>query len=71
LQHGGDPFRRRFDGWLAQLITLRDQTCRDPYCEAPIRHIDHIRPHRDRGPTSLANGRGVCERGNYVRDMPG
>jgi hypothetical protein len=27
---GGDPTRRYFDGWLAQLIKLRDQTCRIP-----------------------------------------
>ena len=25
---GGDPSRRCFDGWLAKLIRLRDQTCR-------------------------------------------
>ena len=68
---GGDPHRRKFDGWLAQLIRLRDQTCRDPYCEAPIRHTDHVVPFRAGGPTTLANGRGVCARGNYVREMPG
>ena len=32
--------------------------------------LEH-RPHRAGGPTSLANGRGVCARGNYVREMPG
>ncbi|HEV2931108.1 MAG TPA: hypothetical protein VGW74_20700 [Propionibacteriaceae bacterium] len=64
---GGDPHRRRFDGWFAQLIQLRDQTCRDPYCEAPIRHTDHVVPCRSGGPTTLANGRGVCARGNYAR----
>ncbi|HZA32692.1 MAG TPA: HNH endonuclease signature motif containing protein [Propionibacteriaceae bacterium] len=68
---GGDWFRRRFDGWLARLISLRDQICRDPYCEAPIRHLDHVHRRADGGPTSLANGRGLCERGNYVREMPG
>src|SRR5215204_80223 len=68
---GGDRFRRRFDGWLAQLISLRDRTCRDPYCDAPIRHLDHVHRRADGGPTTLANGRGVCERGNYVREMPG
>ena len=68
---GGDPHRRKFTGWLAQLIQLRDQTCRDPYCEAPIRHTDHVVPFRSGGPTTLANGRGVCARGNYVREMPG
>ena len=68
---GGDPAKRRFDGWLAQLIRLRDQTCRDPFCDAPIRHIDHIERHTDGGPTSLTNGRGVCESGNHTREMPG
>jgi hypothetical protein len=68
----GDPARRQFDGWLAELIKLRDQgVCRDPCCDAPIRHLDHIRRHTDGGPTTLVNGRGVCERGNYVREMPG
>lgn len=69
---GGDPRRRRFDGFLAHLIGLRDGgRCRDPFCDAPIRHLDHIRPHRAGGPTSYTNGRGVCARGNYVREMPG
>jgi Domain of unknown function (DUF222) len=68
---GGDPARRRFDGWLAKLIKLRDQTCRDPYCDAPIRHIDHITRHSDGGATTFENGRGECARGNLVREMPG
>jgi hypothetical protein len=68
---GGDPTRRYFDGWLAKLIRLRDQTCRDPYCDAPIRHLDHIIRYTDGGPTILVNGRGICERGNQVREMPG
>jgi Domain of unknown function (DUF222) len=68
---GGDPNRRYFDGWLAKLIRLRDQTCRDPFCDAPIRHIDHITRHSDGGPTTFTNGRGVCARGNLIREMPG
>jgi hypothetical protein len=68
----GDPRRRAFDGFLAGLIKVRDGgRCRDPYCDAPIRHLDHIVAHRAGGPTSFANGRGVCARGNYVREMPG
>ncbi len=66
-----DPRRRRFDGALARLLVHRDQACRDPFCDAPIRHLDHIRPHATGGPTTPGNGRGVCERGNYVRQMPG
>ncbi len=69
---GGDPKRRLFDGFLGQLIDLRDGgRCRDPYCDAPIRHRDHIIQSRAGGPTSFTNGRGVCARGNFVREMPG
>lgn len=69
---GGDSRRRLFDGFLARLINLRDGgRCRDPFCDAPIRHTDHVEPFRHGGPTSYTNGRGVCARGNYVREMPG
>ena len=68
---GGDPHRRNFDGHLRKLIMWRDQRCRDPYCEAPIRQIDHIERYTDGGLTVYPNGRGVCERGNYIREMPG
>lgn len=68
---GGDPRRRRFDGFLAHLIDLRDGgRCRDPFCNAEIRHHDHIRRAHTGGPTSFTNGRGVCARGNYAREMP-
>jgi hypothetical protein len=68
---GGDPFRRQFDGFLRKLIMIRDRLCRDPYCDAPIRHIDHIQRFAEGGLTIYLNGRGSCERGNYVREMPG
>jgi Domain of unknown function (DUF222) len=68
---GGDPDRRQFDGHLRKLIMWRDRHCRDPYCEAPIRHIDHIQRYSDGGLTIYPNGRGECERGNYAREMPG
>jgi uncharacterized protein DUF222 len=69
---GGDPRRRLFDGFLAHLIDLRDGgRCREPFCDAPIRHHDHIKQSRAGGPTSFSNGRGVCARGNFVREMPG
>jgi hypothetical protein len=68
---GGDPHRRSFDGYLRKLIMWRDRQCRDPYCEASIRHIDHIQRFADGGLTIYPNGRGECERGNYVREMPG
>ncbi|NDL56256.1 HNH endonuclease [Phytoactinopolyspora mesophila] len=66
-----DPRRRRFDGTLARLLIYRDGRCRDPFCDAPIRHIDHIQPHAAGGPTTPVNGRGTCERGNHTRQLPG
>ena len=36
---------RCFPRGLAGFIGLRDQTCRTPYCDAPIRHRDHAHPH--------------------------
>ncbi len=51
---------RAFPAALARFIRLRDRTCRGPHCNAPIRHIDHIRPHASGGPTCLDNGQGAC-----------
>jgi hypothetical protein len=36
---------RLFPKGLAHFIALRDDTCRTPYCDAPIRHTDHADPH--------------------------
>jgi Domain of unknown function (DUF222) len=68
---GGDPYRRHFDGFSKKLIMWRDRRCRDPFCDAPIRHIDHIQRYADGGLTIHPNGRGECERGNHAREMPG
>jgi len=66
-----DTRRRRFSGALAVFLRLRDQNCRDPYCDAPIRDLDHLHGHAQGGATSSANGQGLCQRGNLVREMPG
>jgi hypothetical protein len=62
---------RIFPRGLAAFIGLRDQRCRTPYCDAPIRHRDHARPWADGGPTSADNGLGLCERCNYVKENAG
>jgi hypothetical protein len=62
---------RCFPRGLAHFIGLRDQTCRTPYCDAPIRHRDHARPRNRDGPTSAENGLGACEYCNYVKEAPG
>jgi hypothetical protein len=66
-----DSKRRTFRGKLRQLIILRDQTCRTPWCDAPIAHTDHIRRARRGGATSAANGQGLCEACNYAKEAPG
>jgi len=62
---------RLFPGGLAAFIGLRDQRCRTPYCDAPIRHRDHARPWASGGATNASNGLGLCERCNYVKDVAG
>jgi hypothetical protein len=53
------------------MVLLRDDTCRTPWCDAPIRHIDHARPHATGGTTSYANASGLCQRCNQVKETPG
>ncbi len=62
---------RLFPRGLATFIGFRDQRCRTPYCDAPIRHRDHARPWMSGGPTSADNGLGLCERCNYVKETVG
>jgi len=66
-----DSHRRRFDGQLRHFVVLRDQFCRMPWCDAPIRHADHLVPHREDGPTAADNGQGLCEACNYAKEAPG
>jgi hypothetical protein len=62
---------RVFPKGLAEFVGLRDQRCRTPYCDAPIRHRDHAKPHRAGGTTSAVNGLGLCEHCNYLKESDG
>lgn len=62
---------RLFPRGLAAFIELRDQRCRTPYCDAPIRHRDHAQPWAEGGPTTGNNGLGSCERCNYTKETAG
>lgn len=53
------------------MLILRDQTCRMPWCDAPIRHADHVIPHDSGGPTAIDNGQGLCESCNYTKANEG
>jgi hypothetical protein len=61
----------RFPAALRQFIATRDQTCRTPWCNAPIRHTDHALRRARGGATSAANGQGLCESCNYAKELPG
>jgi hypothetical protein len=56
---------------LAHFLGLRDQTCRTPWCDAPIRHRDHIIAAEDGGETSAENTQGLCEACNYAKQAHG
>jgi len=66
-----DSRQRLFRANLARLIRLRDQTCRTPWCDAPIRQSDHARGHDDAGPTDQRNGQGLCQACNLAKEAPG
>jgi hypothetical protein len=63
--------RRVFTGLLRRMLVLRDGRCRTPWCDAPVRHADHVVAHADGGPTSLPNGQGLCEGCNQTKTLPG
>ncbi|MGO4650838.1 HNH endonuclease [Arthrobacter sp. efr-133-TYG-120] len=66
-----DSRARLFPPGMRRFIQARDDTCRTPYCDAPIRHFDHIIPWHDGGHTTLANGAGLCEACNHTKELPG
>lgn len=57
--------------WLGTLVSLRDQVCRTPWCDAPIRHHDHVMPTVSGGPTSQQNGQGLREACNDAKEATG
>ncbi|UEL30332.1 HNH endonuclease signature motif containing protein [Pseudarthrobacter sp. L1SW] len=66
-----DSKARLFPPGLRRFLQVRDDTCRTPYCDAPIRHHDHIIPWHTNGPTTSHNGQGLCEACNHTKENPG
>lgn len=60
-----------FPDGIARLIRLRDRVCRAPWCDAPVRHVDHVQAHQDGGPTNETNGQGLCESCNHAKQAAG
>jgi hypothetical protein len=66
-----DSRSRTFPAGLAKFLVVRDRSCRTPYCDAPVRHRDHVRPWAEGGPTTAANGQGLCEACNQTKEATG
>lgn len=66
-----DSRRRLFPELLKRFLVVRDGTCRMPWCDAPVRHGDHVKSAAGGGPTSARNGQGLCETCNYVKESAG
>lgn len=68
---GTDARRRDFPAVTRTFLTVRDQTCRTPWCGAPIRHADHAVAAAKGGTTDTDNGNGRCARCNLTKDLVG
>ncbi|MEV7646218.1 DUF222 domain-containing protein [Arthrobacter sp. NPDC089319] len=68
---GMDSKARKFPDGIRRMVMARDAFCSGLWCDAPIRHIDHIVAWSGGGPTSLANGQGLCERCNQSKEAHG
>ncbi|MFC6343528.1 HNH endonuclease, partial [Nocardioides hankookensis] len=66
-----DSRSRTFPRALGQFLEVRDRTCRSPWCDAPIRHHDHVRDHARGGATTAGNGQGLCEQCNHLKQSAG
>lgn len=66
-----DSKRREFTGLLRQMVIVRDDVCRTPFCDAQIKHIDHADPVSRGGATTWANASGLCAACNLVKEQAG
>jgi hypothetical protein len=66
-----DATTELFPEGLGAFLDLRDQTCRTPWCDAPIRHHDHVTGRAAGGPTTGRNGQGLCAQCNHAKQAPG
>lgn len=66
-----DSKQRRFSGSLRDFLSLRDATCRVPYCDAPAIHMDHATGFSRGADTSVAEGNGQCANHNLTKEEPG
>ncbi|NYI46236.1 hypothetical protein BJ993_003316 [Nocardioides aromaticivorans] len=57
---------------MGEFLALRGAgICATPFCDAPIRHNDHITPVADGGNTTVDDGQGLCQTCNHAKQAPG
>lgn len=66
-----DTKRRLFTAAQRRFVIARDQVCTTPWCDAPIRDIDHAMPYRTVRRTDIRNANGRCQRCNLAKEGPG
>ncbi|MGP5165230.1 DUF222 domain-containing protein [Arthrobacter rhombi] len=66
-----DSRARIFPAGLARFIETRDQCCRSPWCDAPVRHHDHVLGWAAGGKTTANNSAGLCADCNYSKEASG
>ena len=66
-----DSSARFFTANQRKFLVLRDQVCRTPWCDAPVRHADHVVSAVEGGQTVVDGGQGLCEACNYAKQAPG
>lgn len=66
-----DSRQRSFPAGIRRMVMLRDDVCRAPYCDALIRDIDHVTPHRRGGKTRWDNASGLCAACNQTKENRG
>ncbi|MGP5164498.1 HNH endonuclease signature motif containing protein, partial [Arthrobacter rhombi] len=54
-----------------RFIETRDQCCRSPWCDAPVRHHDHVLGWAAGGKTTAKNSAGLCADCNYSKEASG
>lgn len=68
---GMESKARVFSGLLRRMVVFRDDVCRSPWCDAPIKHADHVNPAAAGGPTTWENASGLCASCNFAKEHPG
>jgi len=66
-----DSRQRLLRGNLARYLRHRDQWCRTPWCNAPIRDGDHVTDWAQTGVTDAEDAQGLCVSCNHAKQAIG